>query len=584
MTTEPTPPTPTPSSDRDSEIKYCDLVMKGGITSGVVYPRAIVELAKTYRFKNIGGTSAGAIAAAVAAAAEHGRDVGGFEKLAAVSGDLSNKLLGLFQPAKPFRPLFNAFLGILNHKNRCARVLAVLGALIRGYTGWVLLGLLPGLVMVGVVVTTAASPSFWVLTGFVLLLGLCVALVGRILWSLLKDLPRHKYGICPGIGGTVDKPALTEWLTANINDMAGLDPQGDPLTFGQLRGQGDEPDINLVIMTTNLTAGRPHRIPLNTRIFMYSEAEFAGLFPERVCQWLHDHSQAVPNNSAAADDLRRLPLTPDLPVVVAVRMSLSFPVLLAAVPLWACDYTLLERAEKDTPRRCWFSDGGISSNFPIHFFDSIWPRWPTFGITLEKFDEQRHQPDEKAWLPNHSGKGILREFTPITSTVGFLKSIVDTMQNWHDNMQTILPGYRERVVRIRLSEEEGGLHLSMAPELIEQLTRRGYDAGVALAADFDPEAHRWRRWLVSMERLEDLMDQAIAASGPREGAGEGYKTFIRRYGRDPGEYKQSAVWLDRMNSNAGAFADLAEVWVLERSVRGGEFPRPETEVRISPKV
>jgi Patatin-like phospholipase len=41
----------------------CDIVMKGGISSGVVYPFAVVELAKTYCFRNVGGTSAGAIAA-----------------------------------------------------------------------------------------------------------------------------------------------------------------------------------------------------------------------------------------------------------------------------------------------------------------------------------------------------------------------------------------------------------------------------------------------------------------------------------------------------------------------------------------
>ena len=54
--------------------RACDVVMKGGITSGVVYPHALCELAVTYRFSNVGGTSAGAIAAAAAAAAEHGRE------------------------------------------------------------------------------------------------------------------------------------------------------------------------------------------------------------------------------------------------------------------------------------------------------------------------------------------------------------------------------------------------------------------------------------------------------------------------------------------------------------------------------
>lgn len=45
-----------------SAAKKCDVVMKGGITSGIVYPSAICELARTYRLMNIGGTSAGAIA------------------------------------------------------------------------------------------------------------------------------------------------------------------------------------------------------------------------------------------------------------------------------------------------------------------------------------------------------------------------------------------------------------------------------------------------------------------------------------------------------------------------------------------
>ncbi len=50
----------------------CDLVMKGGITSGIVYPPAVLELSKHYTFQSIGGTSAGAIAAAGTAAAASG--------------------------------------------------------------------------------------------------------------------------------------------------------------------------------------------------------------------------------------------------------------------------------------------------------------------------------------------------------------------------------------------------------------------------------------------------------------------------------------------------------------------------------
>jgi len=46
----------------------CDIILKGGITSGIVYPSAISTLARHYRLRSIGGTSAGAIAAAAAAA------------------------------------------------------------------------------------------------------------------------------------------------------------------------------------------------------------------------------------------------------------------------------------------------------------------------------------------------------------------------------------------------------------------------------------------------------------------------------------------------------------------------------------
>lgn len=90
--------------------KYCDVVMKGGITSGIVYPNAVLELAKEYRFKNIGGTSAGAIAAAVTAAAalgdrnrhgEGGSGQGsGFEGMRGVAKLLSRQgfIYQLFQP------------------------------------------------------------------------------------------------------------------------------------------------------------------------------------------------------------------------------------------------------------------------------------------------------------------------------------------------------------------------------------------------------------------------------------------------------------------------------------------------------
>lgn len=77
------------------EDRFCDLVMKGGITSGVVYPKAIELLSHQYRFKSIGGTSAGAIAAVVTAAAEYQRRCtdsrAGFDLIENICRDMRNR-------------------------------------------------------------------------------------------------------------------------------------------------------------------------------------------------------------------------------------------------------------------------------------------------------------------------------------------------------------------------------------------------------------------------------------------------------------------------------------------------------------
>jgi Carbohydrate-binding module 48 (Isoamylase N-terminal domain) len=42
-------------------LKDCDIIMKCGITSGVIYAKAIFEMSEHYRFRSIGGTSSGII-------------------------------------------------------------------------------------------------------------------------------------------------------------------------------------------------------------------------------------------------------------------------------------------------------------------------------------------------------------------------------------------------------------------------------------------------------------------------------------------------------------------------------------------
>src|SRR5207247_4146516 len=114
-----------PAGDQPSEwgsaSLECDIVMKGGITSGVVYPGAVVALAKRYVFRSIGGASAGAIAAAGVAAAEYGRATGGgFARLANVPLELSATdgkgdlfLLQLFRPETSTRRWIDTAFSVL---------------------------------------------------------------------------------------------------------------------------------------------------------------------------------------------------------------------------------------------------------------------------------------------------------------------------------------------------------------------------------------------------------------------------------------------------------------------------------------
>src|SRR5947209_8162684 len=100
--------------------KECDLVMKGGVASGIVYPQAILTLAERYRLRSVGGTSAGAIAAALAVAAEYGRESGGFERLDAIRAGLLRRgaIKELFQPTARTKPLWETIWGFIGMQAR----------------------------------------------------------------------------------------------------------------------------------------------------------------------------------------------------------------------------------------------------------------------------------------------------------------------------------------------------------------------------------------------------------------------------------------------------------------------------------
>jgi len=610
--------------------KKCDIVMKGGITSGVVYPTSVCTLARTYRFMNIGGTSAGAIAAAATAAAEYRRQNpanedeqrgDGFAGLARLPKFLAEPTAGhtnlfwLFQPDPSARVLFNV--GVRYTTSGAG------GALWALLTGAPVVWILPSLVATGFLLRAIlGTPHVWTLSILVSILAalpwMLLTFVAGILFVLvrpIRSLPPKGFGLCSGkTPPGAKQPALADWFHGFLNDLAGKPPE-KPLTFGDLHDRG----IQLRMISTNVTHGRPYGLPLDTANFYFKPKELAEYFPDAVIQWMMDH----PGHASEKDDVdsngfSRLPDAADLPVVVAARMSLSFPFLFRAVPLYTVDFTLLELDEPDptlvkepggalqpgeprVPERCWFLDGGICSNFPISMFDDPLPRWPTFGIDLQSLRKDR--PDSTVWMPSRNGEGLGELWNRIPATAGlgplvaYAGGMLDAARNWMDNRQITVPGYRDRIVHIRLDDnKEGGLKLDMDSETVTILTARGADAGSLLMNHFAHPApdveltwdnHRWIRLRSLFGQLETLLTSMRNALQQPEQGERSYDELLNRdHNKPPDSYRVNAAQRATINDCLRTLTDLAAHVEAQSPDAHPTYkaPRPVPSLRVLPRI
>jgi len=590
----------------------CDLIMKGGITSGVVYPAAVIELAKRYSFRGIGGASAGAIAAAGAAAAELGRDStlpgAGFPGLHSLQAELTEpgKLLDMFEPDggthvffehfkkvlggveedrtggadKPpeqqtglfdrIRGAVNKFIdGIARKATRFVQFLGMLAVVLIGCGAFALAAQEPRLAIygamgIGVVLLIVATILAWI--------------IGRLLRKYQDYETKYghaygafkanRYGISTGFS-TAGKVRLINFLHAKLNALAGLAPNA-VLTFKML----EKRSVKLRLMSSNLSLQCPHVFPLSEGTqFLFKRAEFDRLFPKEVVEAMIAHDinskgkRPFPIADVDADSLFFLPPSSDLPVIVAVRCSLAHPGLFSAVPVFALTQKYvakcseLQKNSLDLPpiestpddiREVWLSDGGIVSNFPIHLFDRWFPDAPTFGInladSLQRIDvsdvrtKQPTQVVDESYLvcprgivsnrgkPNlnrvhlpRAGEAASSEWRDIPTILKLVEAVFYTAKNHQMNAQTELPGFRERIVTVRLDENEGGLNVTMPPTLVKTLQDYGREAGEKLVYGFAPspaaavlpgfatavnhpgdqfEHHRWVRLRIVLTHLE----------------------------------------------------------------------------------
>lgn len=579
----------------------CDLVMKGGVTSGIVYPPVVEVLSGTYRFASIGGTSAGAIAAAVTAAAEYARqrgDAGAIERLRAPVEELKQPgaLLALFQPLASNRPLFNVLWGSGSHRatetddsgqaplsppprrvlERAARIAwaamrarpATLLAALLGIVALAVLSVaafdtLP--VVVAVLLCVAAIALAVVLVAATVVLAL--ALVAR---QAYRALEKTQYGMCPGTNQGGGK-ALIDWLDEHIQACAGRTTNDPPLTFGELREQG----ITLTMMTTDLSFARPVRIPDELDGYLFDPKELRTRFPKRVVDAMIDDDELADESSAP---LRHqwVP-TDDLPVLVGTRLSLSFPILLSAMPLY-----LPNRLAASVSCHM-FSDGGISSNFPVQFFDAWFPGHPTFGIDLT-----RHPDDggDSVFMPRDPVEPLAPRLREVDSLRTFVANIIDTMQNWRDSLQSELPGFRDRICQIRMRRGEGGLALNMPPALVEHLADLGAQAGERILEVFGEdrwEAHRWIRYVTMASQLQGNLQKAdgpFAEFAPALAAGlPGVDFAVYRKGR-------GVEWCRSAGAATSDLLALAGTWGPGRLVDfcGSDLPAPIPVMRVVPKA
>ena len=622
--------------------KYCDLVMKGGITSGLVYPSAVLELATVYRFKNIGGTSAGAIAAAMSAAAALGerrlvndgevaRPGMGMDGLAGIAADLARPgfIYGLFQPTPVARAAYRLIVRLAAGPSAAGYATEALLALLRLAPGTMVLTLL-ALLGLGWLL---AGP--WGMLAALLPALVCTLAAGawRGLWVTARAAGDNFMGLCSGMAqGRAGGAALTEWMHDGIRALAGLDDAaGRPVTFGDLwqaPAYADEPEgprrIDLAIITTNISHSEPRTLPFAKGGFFFREDEFRRLFPAAVVDWMMAHSPK--RRDADGHAYHHLPEAAHMPILVAARMSLSFPLLISAIPLHELD---VERAgaaalpaaqnaaaqARERPRfaesvdalaaadqiecesagaatlplrRCWFTDGGVSSNFPIHLFDAPLPRWPTFAIDLV-YSGKQEMPDP-IFLPTHNNAAMRPRYQtitgkgPISDLSGFFFGIIGTMQNWRDLLQGRAPGHRDRIVRIALDADEGGMNLDMPETVLSSIVGKGRLAGARLIADFDFDNHFWIRYrnvASAAERFTITFGDALAAPLNPDNA----RAFERLWSRDlptAGPYRFSKAQAEEAVTRLVRIRDEAALWKDAPVDLTEGAPKPLPQLRVVP--
>jgi hypothetical protein len=185
------------------------------------------------------------------------------------------------------------------------------------------------------------------------------------------------------------------------------------------------------------------------------------------------------------------------------------------------------------------------------------------------------------------------------SVLGFLGAVIDTMQNWNDSLQAQVPGFRDRIVHVFLSAEEGGLNLDMPQDMLKKLAGRGACAGQALIKRFTAPSpvhppqttnwdnHRWIRLRTTDAMLQQfLADFAKVYSAVPSSWENSYDALVSRqpgdapygYPLTPGQRTFAVQQMQEIVKLGAAWGAAAP-----NDFESGS-PRPSPELQVRPRI
>jgi hypothetical protein len=107
-----------------------------------------------------------------------------------------------------------------------------------------------------------------------------------------------------------------------------------------------------------------------------------------------------------------------------------------------------------------------------------------------------------------------------SAIVEFFSTVFGAAKTYRDHLQSVAPGSRDRIIRIRLLQEEGGLNLNMPADDLRTLSDSGRAAAERIIGDFAGEApdnawlqHRVVRLKVLLANLQRYAEKLEAGRG-----------------------------------------------------------------------